>query len=283
MSWSTGSSPAGTTERILCTDDGAQLATAILGPPPSLDNPTIVLCHGWAASRKVWSAVADRLLDERHPIVLYDQRGHGASTLGRERISIQRLAADLATVLAHVDAREAVVAGHSGGGFAAMTYATTDPSGASTRLRGLALLAAAANNQNTSAGEVRIMGSGLFTWALSRPRLGRRLLGHTMGRHPDPAALEAHRLMFATTPARVRADCFRSSHGMDLRPGLASLTVPTVVLAGEADRITDPELGQAIAEAMPHARFERVPAAGHMLPLEAPEHVARVIAELANP
>lgn len=127
-----------------------------------------------------------------------------------------------------------------------------------------------------------MMGSGLFTWALSRPRLGRRLLGHTMGRHPDPAALEIHRQMFAMTPAQLRADCFRSSRGMDLRPGLASVTVPTVVLVGEADRVIAPELGEAIAEAMPHARFERLPCAGHMLPLEAPDRVAQIIAELAT-
>lgn len=282
MSWLAGKPHASTTERTLDTDDGARLATTILGPPPGPGSSTVVLSHGWAASRTVWGAVADQLLDKGHTVVLYDQRGHGASTLGRDPIGIKRLGEDLAAVLAHVEARDAVVAGHSGGGFAAMAYATADPHGASARLRGLALLATAAHNQNTSAGELRMMGSGLFTWALSRPRLGRRLLRHTMGRHPDPAALEVNRQMFATTPAQLRADCFRSSRGMDLRPGLALVTVPTVVLAGEADRSIAPELGQAIAEAMPKARFERLPDAGHMLPLDAPVRVAQVIAELAT-
>lgn len=84
------------------------------------------------------------------------------------------------------------------------------------------------------------MGSALFSWALSQPRLGRRLLRHTMGRHADVAALEVHRMMFATTPAQVRADCFRCSRNMDLRPALGSVTVPTVVLTGEADRVITP-------------------------------------------
>jgi pimeloyl-ACP methyl ester carboxylesterase len=282
MSQSVGSSPTGTTEHILRTNDGARLATTILAPPADSVGSTVVLSHGWAAGRTVWSAVTDRLLAEGHSVVLYDQRGHGASTLGREPISIPRLGADLATVLAYLDARDVVVAGHSGGGFAAMAYATTDPHGAAMRLRGLALLATAAHRQDTSAGEVRMMGSALFSWALSRPRLGRRLLRHTLGQRADAAALEVYRAMFATTPARVRADCFRSSHGMDLRPGLRSVTVPAVVLAGEADRVTAPELGQAIAAAMPHARFEQLPNVGHMLPLEAPERVAHVIAELAH-
>jgi len=282
MSRPAGSSPAGTAERTLGTDDGARLATTILGPPPGPGGSTVVLSHGWAADRRLWGAVAKRLLAGGHTVVLYDQRGHGASTLGRDPVSITRLGADLATVLAHVDARDAVVAGHSGGGFAVMAYATADPHGAATRLRGLVLLATAAHDQDTSVGEVRIMGSGLFSWALSRPRLGRRLLRHTMGRHPAPAALEIHRQMFATTPAQVRADCFRSPRGMDLRPGLASVPVPAVVLAGEADRVIAPELGEAITEALPHARFERLLCAGHMLPLEVPDRVAQVIAELAT-
>ncbi|MGH3701069.1 MAG: alpha/beta fold hydrolase [Pseudonocardiaceae bacterium] len=282
MSRPAGNSPASTTEHTVRTDDGARLATTLLDPPPGPGTSTVVLAHGSGAGRPVWGAVTDRLLAAGHTIVLYDQRGHGASTLGREPISIQRLGADLAMVLAHLDARDLVVAGHSAGGFAALAYATADPHGAAGRLRGLALLATAAHHQDTSAGEVRMMGSALFSWALSQPRLGRRLLRHTMGRSAETAALEVHRMMFATTPAQVRADYFRCSRGMDLRPGLGSVTVPTVVLTGEADRVITPELGQAIAEAMPHARLERLPAAGHMLPLEAPEHVAQIIAELAH-
>lgn len=286
MSRAAGNSPAGTTEHILRTDDGAGLATTVRHPATGSAGSTVVLAHGWGAGRQVWRAVADRLLNQGHPVVLYDQRGHGASTLGRAPISIARLGEDLATVLTHVEAwdnaGDVVVAGHSGGGFAAMAYATADVGVAAARLRGLALLATAAHDQDTSAGEVRMMGSGLFTWALSRPGLGRRLLGQTMGRRPDVGALEVNRQMFAATPARVRADCFRSSRGMDLRPGLASVPVPTVVLAGGADRVIDPELGKAIAGSMPHARFERLPEAGHMLPLEVPEHVARIIVELAG-
>lgn len=282
MSKSVGSSPASTTEHSLVTDDGARLATTILDPPPGSVGSTVVLTHGTGGGRKAWRAVADRLLHKGHRVVLYDQRGHGASTLGNDPIGITRLGKDLATVLVHIGATDAVVAGHSSGGFAAMAYATADPRGAAARLRGLALIATAAHDQDISASEIRIMGSELFTRALCRPTLGKRLLRHTMGQRPDAAALELTRQMFATTPARVRADYFRSSRGMDLRADLASVTVPAVVLAGKADRVIAPELGMAIAEAMPEARFEDIPDAGHMLPLEAPDRVARVIAELAK-
>jgi pimeloyl-ACP methyl ester carboxylesterase len=70
---------------------------------------------------------------------------------------------------------------------------------------------------------------------------------------------------------------------MDLRAGLVSVTVPTVVLAGTADTVIDPELGRAVAEALPNASYEQVADAGHMLPLEAPDRVAETIAELVTP
>jgi pimeloyl-ACP methyl ester carboxylesterase len=268
-------------QRGIRTDDGARLALTILGPSGP-GNRTAVLAHGWGAGRPVWAGVAERLARAGLTVVSYDQRGHGSSTLGSDPISVERLGEDLATVLAHVDARDAVVAGHSGGGFAAMSYATADPHGAAARLRGLVLVATAAHDQETGNGEVRMMGSRLFSWAVSRPGLGRKLLRQTMGRYVDAGALELNRRMFAATPPAVRADCFRSSRGMDLRAGLAAVRIPAVVLAGAADKVVRPELGRTVAEALPEARYEEIPNAGHMLPLEVPAMIARVIADLAD-
>ena len=60
-------------------------------PPPdgadwpcgiSATGPTVVLAHCWAASHAVWIPVARRLVESGHRVVLYDQRGHGASSRG---------------------------------------------------------------------------------------------------------------------------------------------------------------------------------------------------------
>ncbi|GAB3441781.1 alpha/beta fold hydrolase [Streptomonospora sediminis] len=285
-------------ESTVVTDDGARLAVTVLEPVPggsafaaaAGEASTAVLSHGWAAGRRVWGTVADRLIRSGHRVVFYDQRGHGASRMGTAPIAVDRLGRDLAAVLEAVGAEQAVVVGHSGGGFAALAHASgtaaqeaAGPARApGERVGGLVLVSTAAHGQDTAEGEVRMMGSPLFSRALARPALGRRLLAGTMGKRPDPRLLEVHRQMFASTPAQVRAACFRCSRGMDMRAALASVQVPAAVLAGTADRTVAPLLGRAVAEAIPGAGFEQIAGAGHMLPLEAPTAVVEAVGAVAR-
>ena len=74
--------PDGATPFTVTTDDGAELAGVVRG---AADGPTVVLAHCWLGSHLVWGPVAHRLAASGHRVVLYDQRGHGLSTMGRRR------------------------------------------------------------------------------------------------------------------------------------------------------------------------------------------------------
>ncbi|MGW7262281.1 alpha/beta fold hydrolase [Streptomyces sp. NPDC054842] len=52
---------------------------------------------------------------------------------------------------------------------------------------------------------------------------------------------------------------------------LGAVTVPTLVVWGESDRIVTPAYGRAVARAIPGARFAEIPKAGHLPHLEAPD------------
>ncbi len=58
-----------------------------------------------------------------------------------------------------------------------------------------------------------------------------------------------------------------------LHARLAAISVPTLVLWGDADRIIDVEVGRAYAAAIPGAQFELLQATGHLPQLETPEQV----------
>ena len=111
-------------QRKVETDDGAVLSVVVAGPP---DADTVVLSHCWTGSRGVWAPVARRLLERGRRVVLYDQRGHGESTVGTEGCTIERIAADLRDVLAAVDVRDAVLVGHSMVGMTVQAFAAHHP------------------------------------------------------------------------------------------------------------------------------------------------------------
>jgi len=63
----------------------------------------------------------------------------------------------------------------------------------------------------------------------------------------------------------------------DLRPHLARITAPVLLVCGEADTLTPPEHSREMAALLPNARLELVPGAGHMLTLEQPQRVAELL------
>lgn len=66
---------------------------------------------------------------------------------------------------------------------------------------------------------------------------------------------------------------------IDARPNLPAITCPTAVICGEDDQITPVEVAREMADLIPNAQLHLVPKAGHLSPLEAPDHVSRLISE----
>ncbi|MEU6479434.1 alpha/beta fold hydrolase [Streptomyces sp. NPDC047017] len=66
-----------------------------------------------------------------------------------------------------------------------------------------------------------------------------------------------------------------------LRPRLAAVTAPTLVLWGESDRIVTPAYGKEYAASFKDARFEVVARAGHLPHLEQPERTFALLDDFA--
>lgn len=240
----------------------------------------MVLPHCWTGSRRVGVPVARRLLAHGHRVVLYDQRGHGSSTLGREPVTVERLGADLAAVVRHLDLRDLIVAGHSMGGMTSMAFAGHHPELARERVRALVLVATAGHGL----GDVwrgrmlhRAIVTGLAGRTVRHPRAGYAAVRSTFGVAPEPAHVEATRALFVDTPERVMRDCVEAMGTMDLRPVLRRIDVPVTVLLGRRDQLIVNPLTRAIADHIPGAELIVLPGAGHMLPLERPDEVTAAI------
>lgn len=74
---------------------------------------------------------------------------------------------------------------------------------------------------------------------------------------------------------RTDADVFRAAcdalAGLDLRPELDTVTVPTLVLVGEQDEATPPPMSRELAAGLPDARLTILPGCAHVPQLQEPE------------
>jgi non-heme chloroperoxidase len=268
-------------EQRVITPDGTELAVLVAGPA---DGRTFVLSHCWTGDRRIWGPVARRLVDRGHRVVLYHQRGHATSTVGRDGLTLAALGEDLRAVLEAVDARDAVLAGHSMGGMAIQAFATEHPDALHDRVRGIALVA-------TSSGDLRqgklaeklaslVLASTGVNRAFASRRLAPILVRGSVGRVASLPVLEAVVETFAATPPATRAGFFAALMAMDFEDALAKVDVPVVVVSGTRDTLTPPSHSRRMVEALPEARLRVIRHAGHMLPCEVPDELTDVLESL---
>src|SRR2546422_2016914 len=75
----------------------------------------VVLIHGYPLSGRAWDKQVPVLLDAGHRVITYDRRGFGKSSQPASGYDYDTFAADLNTLLEHLDLRDTVLAGHSMG------------------------------------------------------------------------------------------------------------------------------------------------------------------------
>ena len=259
------------------------------------DRP-VVLAHGWTERLTFWGPMIQRLSEHGLRSVAYDLRGHGRSDRAADDdYALERFGEDLEAVLAQATAGDAraVVVGHSLGAMSIAAWAEHHD---------VPARAAAAALLNTGLGDL-ISGHLLFgevaKW-LNHPATSRAFLG-SRSRMPPVSSPVQHALiryiafgptasagqvafyerMLMECPPEVRGAVGVALSDMDLWQAVARLTVPTLVVAGEQDRLTPPTHARRIADALPdlHALLE-LPDTGHMAPLERPDELTEALVEL---
>ena len=99
-------------------------------------------------------------------------------------------------------------------------------------------------------------------------------------RHGDATLKRVVRTMAEDTGAAgVPAPAAGDHRPSDSRPGLAAISCPTLVLVGDGDEATPPELAREIAAGVPGSRLVLIPRSGHLSTLEQPEAVTQALVE----
>jgi pimeloyl-ACP methyl ester carboxylesterase len=273
LGWGEGVVPPD--HRVVTTPDGAELAVWDLNGEGA-DAPVVVLPHCWGCSHEIWLPVTRRLRAQGYRVVLYDQRGHGASTRGGAPLTIETLAHDLEAVLEATDVRDIVLAGHSMGGMTVMSLATYRPEVLRHRAKAAVLVATSATAILAGVGSPERAGalvSSAFVTRALQSKNGYLLVRSVFGTKPVRAHLELTRDIFAACDGPVRGDFAVSMGYMNLLEGIKGIEVPTTVMVGTRDPLTIPNKADQMVSSIPGARLVKLQERGHMLPLEDPDAV----------
>jgi pimeloyl-ACP methyl ester carboxylesterase len=235
------------------------------------ENPhlPILLIHGAGGSYLYWPPEIRHLPGDN--LLAIDLPGHGDSR-GNSKSNIDAYACALLEFLENLGINEVMLAGHSMGGAIALSMVLKDPG----RVKGLVLLGSGAKLrvhpqllEDCRSPETypRVV-SSVLEWSFS-PETDRKLVN-----------LAGERLK-QLSPNILLGD-FTACNAFDVRQQLSGIKLPTLILCGEEDQMTPPRFSAYLAEQIPNSKLEVIPGAGHMVMLEQPVAVARLIAEFRD-
>jgi 3-oxoadipate enol-lactonase len=257
------------------TGPPVELAARMSGPAGA---PVLVLGNSLGTTMELWEPQLDAL-GRRFRLLRYEHRGHGGSPAPPGPYAIADLGADVLTVLDEFEVASACYTGVSLGGMVGMWLAANAPD----RIEALALCCTSAclpPAQLWLDRAAAVRGDGLGS--ISKQVVGRWFTAAYEAAHPATVARFVSTLEQDVAPEGY-AGCCDAIAEMDLRPLLASITAPTLVVAGAEDPATPPWHGAVIASAIPGARLRVIRGAAHLANVSsAAEVTATLLAHLAG-
>jgi len=242
----------------------------------------LLFVHGFPLDHSMWKAQLD-YFESGYRVIAPDLRGFGASQGASSLVTMQDFADDLAGLLDEMKIREPVTfCGLSMGGYIAWQFAERHPH----RLSRLILCDTKATADPESARLQRLEladrvereGPDFFVDTI----LKKIFAPATFASQPELIRTYRDSVIRQINPQAIAG----ASRGMAERPDfterVGGITVPTLLLCGSDDTLTPPDQMEQLADMMYRAKFQLIPGAGHMAPVENPQAVNDAIARFLS-
>ena len=219
------------------------------------DAPLLVLSNSLGTTLDMWAPQMPALL-QHFRVLRHDARGHGRSDVTPGPYTVAQLGADVVALMDHLGIGRAHFCGLSMGGMIGMWLGTHH----AQRLDRLVLCNTAAkigtpDTWNPRIAKVDAEGMASIVDIV----LERWFTAGFRQRAPEQVAI-VRDMLLNTAPAGYSANC-AAVRDMDQRADIASIAVPTLVIAGTHDGSTPAADGRTVANAVPGARYVELDAA----------------------
>jgi len=250
-----------------------------------------VLLHGWGASKAWWQTVAEGL-STTHTCYAPDLLGFGGSSKPAQRddFHIEHQTNVVAALIRKLNLGSVYLIGHSMGGMISVTLAHRYPE-LVERLALFNLVVTGRCGSFLRLGQltlsVPVVGRPLYAVGQSIPKATLTVYSQSfrpMFQRPGSFKQAEAQDFFVRTYPALRETPMRSLEfalwaftNFDLRPFMHEVKQPTLVICGEDDKQIPPEDSRILAQGLPNAHLECLPAAGHNPFVEYPERCVNLL------
>ncbi len=267
---------------VLTLPDGELFYEWITVTGARTERPVLVFVHGWGGSARYWKATAMALSD-RYDCLLYDLKGFGRSRIQTgAQSSLTSCVADLTALLAALDVDRLSLMAHSMGSSIAALFLGAQ----GAKVDRAILTCGGIFEYNERAFQTFYQfGSGVVKfrpkWIAQVPGMDwlvmQRFLHRPLPQSDRQEFLEDFLMADNGAALGTMFDAVSGPMAIALPQVYAGLSMPTLMISGQYDRIIPVKLGQAAASLNPAIEFTVMPDVGHFPMLEAaPEFLVQV-------
>jgi 3-oxoadipate enol-lactonase len=233
------------------------------------EGPPVVLLHAFPLNGTMWEAQAAALEDSWR-LVAPDFPGFGRSSHTPAQPDMRYYADTVGALLDKLGVETVALVGLSMGGYVAFECLRRFPQRVSALVLANTRPDADADEARKSRYEAARRVSEEGVEVLVELQMERLLSERTRRERPEVVS-QVRTMILQSTPGGAVAALGAMRERVDSTPLLSEITVPTLVIGGEEDTISSPEVMAAMAEKIPGARHEVLAGAGHLSNLEAPD------------
>lgn len=237
---------------------------------------TIVFLHGIGGNRSNWQEQL-AYFATGYQAVAWDARGYGTSGDYAGPCEFPAFSRDLLRLLDHLEVQRAHFVGLSMGGRILMDFAARHPG----RVSSLVIAAAFPSFGGALTPQQRDDFMRLRRTPLREGKtladLAPQLVTSLAGPHATPAMRARMHDSIAALHPRSYLKTLESTLHFDRTGQLGGITAPTLLLYGEFDALVTPASGRQVRDLMPHAHYQVIPGAGHLINIETPELFNRAV------
>jgi pimeloyl-ACP methyl ester carboxylesterase len=238
------------------------------------DGPPLILVPGMAGGFELLGPLA-RLLSSQFRVISYQLRGEDNCFALRRPFDLQDLVADLSEFLDWLRLENPTILGVSFGGVLALEFAARYP----YRLDKLVVQGVGARYEKGLFQQVASTVLNRFPLPSDNPFVNQFFNLLFGARQDNDALFEFVTRQCWQTDQSVMAHRLRLVESFDMDRKLRRIRVPTLVMAGERDVLVSSRSLSLLCEGLPHARFVRLPSAGHLAFVTRPSLVAQKVTE----